>query len=68
MRKFIVAAMVGLFLGTIVGMASAGEAPKASTGACKKVTIVEMLEDGSSKVTVRCEQQKADKPVYGKVR
>lgn len=63
MRKFIVAAMVGLFLGAVAGIAGASE-----NGSCRKVVISETLKDGSTKITIRCEQQKADKPVYGKVK
>lgn len=63
MKKFIVAAMVGLFLGTVVGIAGASE-----NGSCRKVVISETLPNGSTKITVRCEQKKADKPAYGKVK
>lgn len=67
MRKYIVAAMVGLFLGSVAGIAGA-KAP-VPTGHCYREISTETTKDGSTIIISawRCEKPLPVKPVYGKL-
>lgn len=74
MRKYVVAAMVGLFLGTVCGIASARESKDSQgsqpSGECRKVRDISYTRDGSMVIRSawRCEKAQPNKPKYGKVK
>lgn len=68
MKKYIVAAMVGLFLGSVAGIA--GAKSPAPTGRCYREVSAETTKDGSTIIISawRCEKtEKPQKPVYGRI-
>ena len=69
MKKYIVAAMVGIFLGTVAGVAGATEAPKRNEKGCVYVRDISYTVDGSMVIRSawRCEKKQPNKPVYGKL-
>jgi len=68
MKKYIVAAMVGIFLGSVAGLAGAQET-KSRGEVCKKVRDISYTVDGSMVIRSawRCEKVQPNKPVYGKL-
>lgn len=68
MRKYMFAAMFGLFVGTVAGVAGAAEA--SVPGRCYREVSFNETADGSYVVRSawRCEKTEVNRPVKGKVK
>lgn len=69
MKKYIVAVMVGIFVGTVAGIATAGEKPRQGQKECSFVRDVSYTVDGSMVIRSawRCEKKVPNRPSFGKL-